>query len=96
MTDVRRMRGIARIAARRKYHAVDLMEEHLADWEGRQRERELGVPWRRAMHLQTADARMPNWKARNWDLFIIVGAVSSASVAAMVAVVVWATAFSAV
>jgi hypothetical protein len=23
------------------------------------------------MHLQTADARMPIWKARNWDMWLV-------------------------
>lgn len=69
MANVRRVCGIARIATHRKYLAVDLIEEVLIDWQGRQRERQLGVERPRGMHLETAEARMPRWKARNWDLF---------------------------
>lgn len=72
--NVERMQRIARIAARRKYLAVDLIEEVLADHEGRRLEREaLKSQSTRAkpryMHLQTADVRMPFWKAKNWDLY---------------------------
>lgn len=66
--NLQRMKTIARIAARRKNHAVDLMEEVLADHEGRR-----GSD--RPMHLQTADMRMPIWKARNWDLWALSGCV---------------------
>lgn len=69
MTNVRRVCGIARVAAHRKHLAVDLIEEVLIDWQGRQRERRLGVERPRGMHLETAEARMPRWKAGNWDLF---------------------------
>jgi len=69
MANVRRVCGIARIAAHRKHIAVDLIEEVLIDWQGRQHERRLGVKRPRGMHLETAEARMPRWKARNWDLF---------------------------
>lgn len=41
MANVRRVCGIARIAAHRKHLAVDLIEEVLIDWQGRQRERRL-------------------------------------------------------
>lgn len=62
------MKNIARIAARRKHYAVDLLEEVLADHEGRR-----GSD--RPMHLQTADVRMPVWKAKNWDLWAFAGFV---------------------
>ncbi|RMD41838.1 hypothetical protein DV735_g3252, partial [Chaetothyriales sp. CBS 134920] len=72
-TNVHRVMMIARISARRKYFAADLIEEVLVDWEGRRRERaqqkhgqERGP---RAMHLQTADMRLPMWKAKNWDFY---------------------------
>lgn len=71
MANVRRVCGIARIAAHRKHLAVDLIEEVLVDWQGRQLERRLGVKQPRGMHLETAEARMPRWKARNWDLFAL-------------------------
>ncbi|KAH8699302.1 putative UDP-glucoronosyl and UDP-glucosyl transferase [Talaromyces proteolyticus] len=59
-----RMQRIAHVASRRKYHAADLIEEVLYDNELRLQDgREL-----RPMHLQTADMRMPTYKARNWDL----------------------------
>lgn len=74
--NVRRMHGIARIAARRKYLGADLIEEHMADWEGRRQEQGFGGMRPRGMHLQTADARMPMWKAKNWDLWGIAGAVT--------------------
>jgi hypothetical protein len=68
--NVRRLAGIARVAARRKELGADLIEETIADWEGRIYERKLlgANGRRRGMHLQTADARMPIWKAKNWDL----------------------------
>ncbi|KAK4149584.1 UDP-glucosyl transferase family protein [Chaetomidium leptoderma] len=76
-----RMRRIAQIAARRKHLAADLIEEVLVDWEGRREESAAslrfvsgtaGRPTRpRGMHLQTADTRMPAWKARNWDLWAV-------------------------
>ncbi|KAF7595517.1 hypothetical protein BBP40_005853 [Aspergillus hancockii] len=62
-----RMKMIASIAARRKHLAADLIEETLADFEGRRG----GPDCKRAMHLQTADMRMPGWRARNWDLWAI-------------------------
>ncbi|RYP52696.1 hypothetical protein DL768_002203 [Monosporascus sp. mg162] len=74
--NVRRMQGIARIAARRKHLGADLIEEHIVDWEFRQHEQSLGGQKQRGMHLQTADARMPKWKARNWDLCMIIGAAT--------------------
>lgn len=81
--NVRRMKRIAGIASRRKYLAADLIEEVMADQEVRFRDgREI-----RPMHLQTADARMPAWKARNWDLWLV-----GLSGAAAAGVVGWWTA----
>lgn len=65
--NVKRMKCIARVASRRKYLAADLIEEVLFDHEGRG----VGGENPRPMHLQTADMRMPIWKARNWDLWAI-------------------------
>lgn len=60
-----RLQRIAHVAARRKHHAADLVEELLYDSELRYQDgREL-----RPMHLQTADMRMPMYKAKNWDLY---------------------------
>ncbi|KJZ70868.1 hypothetical protein HIM_09733 [Hirsutella minnesotensis 3608] len=62
-----RLMRIARVASRRKEHAADLVEELLYDTELRFKAgKEL-----RPMHLQTADMRMPFWKAKNWDLMTI-------------------------
>jgi len=65
--NVDRLRGLARIASRRKHLAADLIEEVLVDWEGRSKGPEAGRP----MHLQTADTRISAWRARNWDLWTI-------------------------
>ncbi|KAJ5009743.1 UDP-glucuronosyltransferase 1-6 [Colletotrichum sp. SAR 10_99] len=63
--NVERMKRIARVASRRKHFAADMVEEVIHDHELRfRRGQEL-----RPMHLQTADMRMPIWKARNWDLW---------------------------
>jgi hypothetical protein len=65
--NVLRMRRIARVAARRgKHRAADLIEEVMYDHE--LRVDDYGVV-RRPMHLQTADARMSIWRARNWDMW---------------------------
>lgn len=62
-----RLKRIARIAARRKYLGADLIEEVLYDTEMRfDNGNEL-----RPSHLQTADMRMPVYKARNWDLMAV-------------------------
>ncbi|RKU48802.1 hypothetical protein DL546_006141 [Coniochaeta pulveracea] len=63
--NVERMRRIARVASRRKELAADLIEEVMYDTELRFDEdgKEL-LP----MHLQTADARMSAFRAKNWDL----------------------------
>ncbi|KAI9831668.1 MAG: hypothetical protein M1819_004734 [Sarea resinae] len=67
--NVLRLKRIAHVAARRKQHAADLVEELMYDNELRLSDdgrREL-----QPMHLQTADMRMPAWKAKNWDLFAV-------------------------
>lgn len=84
LVNVERLQSIAKIAARRKYLAADLIEETLADHEGRRREQEIGKR-ARGMHLQTADGRMPWWKAKNWDLYTMI-AVSVGLVHAVTAV----------
>lgn len=62
-----RLRRIAHVASKRKHHAADLVEELIYDTELRfQDGKEL-----RPMHLQTADMRMPAWKAKNWDLWAV-------------------------
>ncbi|KAF6843579.1 hypothetical protein CMUS01_01987 [Colletotrichum musicola] len=72
--NVERMRRIARIASRRKHLAADMVEEVVADHELRFKEgREL-----RPMHIQTADMRMPAWKAKNWDLWAVSLSASAA------------------
>lgn len=62
--NTQRLKAIARVASRRKYYAADLIEEFMADWEGRK-----GTG--RTMHLQTADARMPRWKLSSLDLLAV-------------------------
>ncbi|KAL2210503.1 UDP-Glycosyltransferase/glycogen phosphorylase [Sarocladium strictum] len=80
--NVLRMRRIARVAARRgKHRAADLIEEVMYDHE--LRVDDYGIV-RRPMHLQTADARMSTWRARNWDMW----AVGLASVG-LVGVTAW-------
>lgn len=67
--NVLRMKKIARRAARRKWLAVDLIEEVMEDQILRfedDQQREL-----RPMHLQTADARMSVWRARNLDIWAV-------------------------
>jgi hypothetical protein len=64
--NVERMKRIARVASRRKELAADLIEEVMYDTELRfdKNGKEL-LP----MHLQTADARMSSFRAKNWDLY---------------------------
>ncbi|KAK4198221.1 putative glycosyltransferase [Triangularia verruculosa] len=68
--NVERMRHIARISARKKHHAVDLIEEMMYD-------AKFGLDPNtgktRPMHLQTADARMPLWKSKNLDMVVLGG-----------------------
>ncbi|EFW98536.1 udp-glucosyl transferase family protein [Grosmannia clavigera kw1407] len=66
--NVERMRRIARVASRRKYLAVDLIEEVLYDAELRF---DADGHELRPTHLQTADARMSVWRAKNWDLWAL-------------------------
>ncbi|OAQ57610.1 UDP-glucosyl transferase family protein [Pochonia chlamydosporia 170] len=87
-TNVRRLRSIAQTASRRKYLAADLIEETLADWEGRSIEMRVGVGRSRGMHLQTADTRMGWCKARNLDLWAIVSAATLVLVGVVSAVAV--------
>lgn len=63
-----RMKRIARVASRRKELGADLIEEVMYDSEARWKN---GCKELRPMHLQTADMRMPAWKAKNWDLMLI-------------------------
>lgn len=79
--NLQRMKNIARIAARRKHHAVDLMEEVLVDYEGRRGND-------RPMHLQTADMRMPVWKAKNWDLWALAGCTVVLSAGGLIGIAV--------
>ncbi|RYP74562.1 hypothetical protein DL769_003989 [Monosporascus sp. CRB-8-3] len=64
--NVERMKRIARVASKRKNLAADLVEEVMYDTELRfdKNGKEI-LP----MHLQTADARMSSWRAKNWDLY---------------------------
>ncbi|RHZ54246.1 glycosyltransferase [Aspergillus thermomutatus] len=79
-----RVQRIARIASRRKWLAADLIEEALADSEGR---RKLGgADARRGMHLQTADMRMPFWKVHNLDLWGIAAGCVVAGLGVLVCV----------
>lgn len=66
--NVIRMKRIAHVAAKRKDYAADLVEELMYDNELRFDDdgKEL-----RPMHLQTADMRMPAYKANNWDLYAV-------------------------
>lgn len=62
-----RMQRIARAASHRKELGADLIEEVMYDTEGRfDGKKEL-----RPMHLQTADMRMSQFKAKNWDLWLV-------------------------
>lgn len=61
------MKRIARVASRRKEVAAGIVEEVIFDHELRS----VGGRALRPMHLQTADMRMPVWKARNWDLWLV-------------------------
>jgi hypothetical protein len=65
--NVLRLQRIAHVAARRKYHAADLIEELMYDNELRFKDGK-GL---RPMHLQTADMRMSAFKAKNWDLYAV-------------------------
>lgn len=70
--DSKRMMGIARIAARRKHLAADLIEEELLDHEGRfSLSSKSDVRHRRPPHLQTASARMSWFRAGNYDIYLV-------------------------
>lgn len=76
VVNVERMQRLASITARRKHLAVDMIEEVLVDFEGRERDRQVRMEARvcgrpRHMHLQTADVRMPALRAKNWDMWIL-------------------------
>ncbi|KAK4188154.1 UDP-glucosyl transferase family protein [Podospora australis] len=75
--DVQRMAHIARASARKKYYAADLIEEVMYDAYFSRievpQQQQKGSKRRRPMHLQTADARMSVWRARNWDLTVLGG-----------------------
>ena len=62
-----RLQRIAHVASRRKHLGADLIEEVLYDTELRIVDgKEI-----RPSHLQTADMRMPAYKAKNWDLVAV-------------------------
>ncbi|KAJ9132944.1 UDP-glucosyl transferase family protein [Coniochaeta hoffmannii] len=79
--NVRRMAHIARVSARKKHYAADLIEEVMYDrmFSSSPSETPLGsedgrlqcVRRSRPLHMQTADARMSAWRAQNWDLTFI-------------------------
>ncbi|KAK7403771.1 hypothetical protein QQX98_010464 [Neonectria punicea] len=73
--NVRRLQRIATIASKRKELAADLIEEVMIDQELRFQD---GIE-RMPMHLQTADMRMPLWKSRNWDMWLVVAVGGMAS-----------------
>ncbi|KAK1636259.1 hypothetical protein BDP81DRAFT_461564 [Colletotrichum phormii] len=74
-SNAERMERIARVASRRKELAADMAEEVIFD----PKLRSAGGRALRPMHLQTANMRMPVWKARNWDLwFVSVSALAHA------------------
>lgn len=75
--NVLRMKHLARVCSRRKHHAADLIEEVMYDTELRYG---AGGEELRHMHLQTADMRMPKYKAKNWDL-MAVGLVAAMTIA---------------
>ncbi|CAM1501900.1 Fc.00g038840.m01.CDS01 [Cosmosporella sp. VM-42] len=79
--DVQRMQHIAHVSARKKEYAVDLIEEVLYDHKFSLSLKGDGQR-RRPMHLQTADARMSAWRAKNWDL-TCVGILAFASFAGL-------------
>jgi UDP-glucoronosyl and UDP-glucosyl transferase len=72
--DILRMRHIAVVSARKKDLGADLIEEVMYDHRfsltlhGKPTSQALR---RRPMHLQTADARMSVWRARNFDLMVL-------------------------
>ena len=79
--NVLRLKRIAHVATHRKDHAADLVEELLYDNELRLDD--TGEHELRPMHLQTADMRMPVYKAKNWDLYAVGALTLSAVVGSM-------------
>ena len=77
-----RLKQVAGVASRRKFLAADMIEEVLFDHLGRRN----GPDSNRPLHLQTADMRMPYWKAKNWDLFALVGGVTLLGLGLIVAI----------
>ncbi|GFG13109.1 UDP-glucuronosyltransferase 3A2 [Aspergillus udagawae] len=69
--NVLRLQRIAHVASKRKQLGADLIEEVLYDTELRV----VDGKETRPMHLQTADMRMPVYKAKNWDLMAVSGLV---------------------
>ncbi|GFF26579.1 UDP-glucuronosyltransferase 3A2 [Aspergillus udagawae] len=69
--NVLRLQRIAHVASKRKQLGADLIEEVLYDTELRV----VDGKETRPMHLQTADMRMPMYKAKNWDLMAVSGLV---------------------
>ncbi|KAI9171796.1 UDP-glucuronosyltransferase [Paramyrothecium foliicola] len=73
--NVSRMQRIAHVASRRKQLAADLVEEVMYDQELRLGDKSSmkhgSATELRPMHLQTADARMPFWKAKNLDMWFV-------------------------
>ena len=73
------MKGIARIASRRKHLAADLIEQSMIDEEHRFLDGKQMHP----RYLQTADMRMSTWRAKNWDLQLLTLGTSLVLVAGM-------------
>ena len=65
--DVKRIKGIARIASKRKHLAADLIEQSMIDEGYRFHSSQEMHP----RYLQTADMRMSTWRAKNWDLRLL-------------------------
>lgn len=76
-----RLKNVAGVASRRKFLAADMIEETLFDHLGRRS----GSDSKRPFHLQTADMRMPFWKAKNWDLFGLVGGFAMLALGVIIA-----------
>jgi hypothetical protein len=77
--DVKRMKGIAKIASRRRYLAADMIEQSMIDEQYRfLNDREM-----HPRYLQTADMRMSTWKAKDWDLRLLALGGSFVVVASM-------------
>ncbi|KAL8717588.1 MAG: hypothetical protein Q9225_005177 [Loekoesia sp. 1 TL-2023] len=77
----KRLKHIANVASRRKFLAADMIEEVLFDHQGRRN----GPDSKRPLHLQTADMRMSYWKAKNWDLFALLGGIATLGLGLIIA-----------